>query len=130
MTRSITTLALALLICAPIAAAPATDAVDQLLNAYKAQGGSNFSAERGQALWQAERSGRRCTSCHTADPRAEGKHHQTRKPIAALAPSANPKRLTNLKTVRKWFKRNCKWTLGRECTAQEKGDFLIWISQQ
>ncbi|MFK5970948.1 MAG: DUF1924 domain-containing protein [Candidatus Marithrix sp.] len=29
--------------------------------------------------------------------------------------------------IRKWFKRNCKWTLGRECNAQEKGDILKFI---
>ncbi|MEA3244387.1 MAG: DUF1924 domain-containing protein, partial [Pseudomonadota bacterium] len=33
------------------------------------------------------------------------------------------------KKIEKWFKRNCKWTLGRECTAQEKADFLAYIDK-
>ncbi|TBR21868.1 MAG: DUF1924 domain-containing protein, partial [Candidatus Nitrosotenuis sp.] len=32
------------------------------------------------------------------------------------------------KFVEKWFKRNCKETLERECTPQEKGDFLAYLS--
>jgi len=30
----------------------------------------------------------------------------------------------------KWFLRNCKWTMGRTCTAQEKGDFLAYFQSQ
>jgi len=30
--------------------------------------------------------------------------------------------------VAKWFRRNCKTVLGRECTAQEKGDILTYLS--
>ena len=51
----------------------------------------------------------------------------TGKAIEPLAPSANPKRLTDPEHIEKWFLRNCKWTLGRECTPQEKGDFLVMI---
>ena len=43
-----------------------------------------------------------------------------------MAPSVNPKRFTDLKKVEKWFRRNCKWTWGRECNAQEKADILQW----
>ena len=57
-------------------------------------------------------------------------HPQTGKPIKPLAPSANPQRLTDLREINKWLLRNCKWTLGRECSAQEKGDFLTWLRQQ
>jgi len=42
-----------------------------------------------------------------------------------MSPSVNPDRLTDSKKVNKWFKRNCKWTLGRECTAQEKSNFFL-----
>ena len=34
---------------------------------------------------------------------------------------------TDPEHIEKWFTRNCKWTLGRECTPQEKGDFLLMI---
>lgn len=45
-----------------------------------------------------------------------------------MAPSANPERLTDVRKIEKWFKRNCKWTLGRECSAQEKTDLLLYIN--
>lgn len=112
-----------------------TDSVMQLLNQYRTEADvAEFSAERGQALWMTTVSidgdRRRCGSCHTNDLKAQGKHQKTTKPIAAMAPSVNPKRLQKTKTIRKWLKRNCKWTFGRECSAQEKGDLLTWISQQ
>jgi hypothetical protein len=43
-----------------------------------------------------------------------------------LAPSAQSDRFSDPEKVEKWFKRNCTW--GRECTAQEKGDFLAYLS--
>ena len=70
---------------------------------------------------------RRCSLCHSEDLRRTGKHAVTGKVIEPLAPSANPKRLTDPEHIEKWFTRNCKWTLGRECTPQEKGDFLLMI---
>jgi len=47
-----------------------------------------------------------------------------------MAPCVNPKRLTERRQAEKWFKRNCKWTLGRACTAQEKGDLLSFLRNQ
>ncbi len=107
--------------------------VDELLTEYRATGVETFSAKAGKALWSQEfinaKTGkiRQCTTCHTADLRNEGKHIRTGKIIKPLAPITNPERLTNLKKTRKWFKRNCKWTLGRECNAQEKGDLLLFM---
>ncbi|RDE19383.1 DUF1924 domain-containing protein [Motiliproteus coralliicola] len=98
-----------------------------LLDAYRNQGAEAFSAKRGEQLWLTQRDGRRCGSCHTDDPKAPGKHQKTGKAIKPLAPSVNAERLTSEKTIKKWLKRNCKWTLRRECTAQEKGDFLTWL---
>ncbi|HLG22896.1 MAG TPA: DUF1924 domain-containing protein, partial [Candidatus Manganitrophaceae bacterium] len=70
---------------------------------------------------------RSCASCHTADLRSAGKHAKTGKPIDPLAPSANPKRLADGDFIEKWFKRNCKWTLGRECGPAEKGSVLLFL---
>lgn len=56
-----------------------------------------------------------------------GKHSVTGKPIDPLAPAANPERFTNPAKVEKWFKRNCKDVLKRECTPQEKGDVLTYL---
>ena len=59
---------------------------------------------------------------------ATGKHVRTGKPIKPMSPTVNPERLTSSKDIEKWFLRNCKWTLGRECSPQEKADLLLYIS--
>ena len=86
-----------------------------------------FSKERGQTVWYREVDGRQCTSCHLDSVYAEGRHQKTGKVIEPMAPSVNPERLTDLKKMKKWFLRNCKWTFKRECTDQEKGDVLVWL---
>lgn len=122
---------LMILFCA--SAAAGADVVDERLAAYKAQGAGNFSAAAGQTLWNKSvrdaRTGesRSCATCHTANLRDGGKHAETGKAIEPMKPAANPRRLTDVKQVEKWFLRNCKWTYGRECTPQEKGDFLMFI---
>lgn len=68
-----------------------------------------------------------CTSCHSANPAAAGQHAATSKPILPLAPAANAERLTRPDKVEKWFKRNCKDVLGRECSAAEKGDVVAYL---
>lgn len=68
-----------------------------------------------------------CSSCHTDNPAAEGKHAETGKLIKPMAPAANPERFTDMKKVKKWFRRNCNDVLDRECTAQEKGDVLAYL---
>jgi len=90
-----------------------------------------FSAQHGEQLWNREFTvsvqPRSCATCHTSDPRLTGKHVRTRKLIKPMAPSVNPDRLTDQRKIEKWFKRNCKWTLGRVCTTQEKGDVLEYL---
>ena len=108
-------------------------AVDDLLKHYTELGAANFSAEAGEVFFDRAvidaKTGepRKCTLCHTTDLRRTGKHATTGKVIEPLAPSANPKRLTDARDIEKWLARNCKWTLGRECTPQEKGDVLVMI---
>jgi cytochrome c peroxidase len=70
-----------------------------------------------------------CSTCHTLDPRAKGKHIVTGKPIAALSPISNPERFTDAAKSDKWFKRNCTDVLGRECSAAEKADLLQYLLQ-
>lgn len=125
-------LAAALIIVPLIASA---SVVDQQQAAYRASGAGPFSAQTGGQLWQQEvnaRDGRArsCTTCHSADLRSTGKHAKTGKAIEPLSPAVNSERLASAKKIRKWFKRNCKWTWGRECTAQEKGDLLSFIVSQ
>jgi hypothetical protein len=115
-------------------AGAANDVVARLLKQYESQGGARFTAATAEALWTRDfrdaKTGeaRRCSTCHSEDLRRNGKHATTGKAIEPLAPSVNPKRLTDPEHIEKWFSRNCKWTFGRECTAQEKGDFLVMIA--
>jgi len=117
-------------------AASPDGAIDQLLEQYRAAGAGDFSAARGAAAWRQRVTPadggepRHCGACHGDDLRAPGRHLRTGKSIEPLAPSANPARLGELRQIEKWLLRNCKWTWGRECTAQEKGDFLQFLRTQ
>jgi hypothetical protein len=92
------------------------------------------AAARGKTLQTQKFSGGKpdtpsCTSCHGADPRAPGRS-PTGKVIEPMATSVTPARYTNPAKVEKWFKRNCNEVLGRECTPQEKGDWLAYMTSQ
>jgi cytochrome c peroxidase len=125
---------------APAVAATAAEgaAVRQaLLTALVAQakaadaGFTGFSAERGAALFGAQRATGKpdtpsCTTCHTADPRQPGRT-RAGKEIAPMAVSASPERFTDPDKVAKWFERNCNGVIGRLCSAVEQGDFLTFM---
>lgn len=108
----------------------------QILATYETEarnGDPNFKpgASRGEALFRLERNNTKgelvsCTTCHTQDPKAVGKTRAHKK-IKPLAPVANPERFTDPKKVAKWFRRNCKDVLERECTAAEKADFIVFL---
>lgn len=70
-----------------------------------------------------------CTACHTDDPTRPGRHAVTGKEIKPLAPAANPERFSDPAKVEKWFRRNCKEVLGRECSPGEKADFIAFVSE-
>jgi hypothetical protein len=111
-------------------------AVDDLLDRYRAEGSGNPSAGEGAALWErsftdAQTGQRRsCSTCHGSDLRRAGKQANTGKSIDPMAPSVNPRRLTDPDFIEKWLARNCKWTFGRPCTPKEKGDFLMFLRAQ
>ncbi len=97
-------------------------------------GFAGFSASRGENLFRTSFAGGKpdtpaCTVCHTPSPLKQG---ETRagKPIEPMALSASPDRYGDPKKVAKWFRRNCKSVLGRECTAPEKGDFITFMTGQ
>jgi len=110
--------------------------VSKLQSTYQAAGAGPFTAAAGQTFWNTKHNNARagkqrdCTACHTRNLNNIGKHVKTGKEIKPMAPSVNPDRLTDVKKVKKWFKRNCKWVLGRVCTPQEKGDVLQFLSEQ
>ncbi|MBL4606996.1 MAG: DUF1924 domain-containing protein [Pseudomonadales bacterium] len=113
----------------------AESAAKELQSLYATQGADAYSAKTGGSKWKREvasKNGdnRSCSTCHTADLRQSGKHIKTKKVIQPMAFSVNKDRYTKTKKIEKWLKRNCKWTWGRECTAQEKGDFLEYLLAQ
>ena len=60
----------------------------------------------------------------------QGGETRTAKPIDPMAVSKTPARYTDKAKVDKWFRRNCKGVIGRECTAQEKVDFISYMLTQ
>jgi hypothetical protein len=124
MNRSAATLlgTLALILVMPALAGPR----DGLLGRYPAG-----SAERGKVLHNQSFAGGKpdtpaCASCHGTDPFRPGRN-PTGKAIEPVALSATPTRYADVTKVEKWFKRNCNEVMGRECTAQEKGDWLAYM---
>ena len=99
-----------------------------LLQRYSADAGTGPDASRG-ARFFTERHGNdwSCSTCHGGRPVAAGKHATTGKAIAPLAPAFNAERFTDPARVEKWFRRNCRDVLGRECAAGEKADVLAFL---
>ena len=133
MSKTITVFALMLTAASVLAASPG-----EVLQTYTAQAKKDnpsfkeFSAANGDKFYHAaakHSSGKQisCAACHTDNPRNAGKHERTSKEILPLAPAANKARFTDAATVEKWFKRNCQDVLERECSAQEKGDFITYV---
>lgn len=68
-----------------------------------------------------------CSSCHTTNPGNVGKNIVTGKPIKPLSPTVNEKRFNNLDRVEAKFSEHCNDVVGRECTAQEKANFISYL---
>ena len=115
--------ALATLGSAALGATPA-----ELSSGYAAQSGAPAQPARGRQFFTTVHAREwSCSSCHGAEPTQGGRHAATGKPIAPLAPAANPNRFTDTAKAEKWFRRNCNDVLGRECSAAEKADVLAWL---
>lgn len=70
-----------------------------------------------------------CVACHTDNPAQPGRHAVTGKSIKPLAPVANAERFTDPARVEKWFRRNCKEVVGRECSPAEKADVVQYLAE-
>jgi hypothetical protein len=118
------------------AAAPsfATPASDTLLAKYRSEGAKAPDAAKAKQDWTREEmvEGEKmsCATCHGSDFSKAGKHHRTGKVIEPMSMKVNAERFTDVKKIEKWFKRNCKDAWGRECTVQEKADFLTFLLAQ
>jgi hypothetical protein len=126
-TSSLSAALLALLCAGTLHAAETTPAAQ--LQHWSAQAGAPGNAARGQTFFNGKHGGEwSCSSCHGAPPTTQGKHANTGKVIAPLAPAFNAKAFTDSAKVDKWFKRNCNDVLTRECSAAEKADVLAYLN--
>lgn len=127
LVRATALLALALAL-APAHAADTTAAAQ--MQRWSEASGKPASAERGRVFFTGRHGGEwSCASCHGNPPTTPARHASTGKTIAPLAPAFNPERFTDTAKADKWFRRNCKDVLSRECTAVEKADVLAWLLQ-
>lgn len=100
----------------------------QQLQRFSTESGIRPDATRGRLFFTSRHGGEwSCASCHGQTPVGNGKHASTGKALDPLAPAANPLAFTREARVDKWFRRNCKDVLGRECTAAEKADVMAWL---
>ena len=116
-------------------------AMQNYVNDLKAQAKNNnpsfvdFSAQRGEQIFTSKHIGKRgksisCSSCHSLNLRNKGKNIHTSKVIEPMSPSVNSKRLSNVKNVKKWLRRNFNDVYTRKGTPLEKGDVLYFINSK
>jgi cytochrome c553 len=99
-----------------------------LLAQYSAQAGSPAQPERGRVFFTSRHGAEwSCASCHGNPPTRDGRHASTGKTLSPMAPAANPQAFTQTAKVDKWFRRNCREVLDRECSAAEKADVLSYL---
>ncbi|OIQ75766.1 cytochrome c'' precursor [mine drainage metagenome] len=112
---------------------PLSAVANPILDSYRAAARQenpafkDFSAIAGRKLYTARRGDLMCASCHTDSPMLQGKNVNTNKVILPMAPSVNPKRLTDAAKVEQWFKSNCNNVFKRDCSAEEKGNFMAYL---
>lgn len=95
-------------------------------------GFKGFDGKRGEVIFTSKHVGKKgkeisCVSCHGNDLSKKGENFFTGKIIEPLSPTVNSERLSSLKSVKKWLKRNFNDVYNREGTAKEKGDVLAYI---
>lgn len=107
---------------------------ENIIAAFTAQGAGAPNPANGEKMFNTNYATGKpdtpgCTTCHGKDPRRGGET-RTGKPIDPMAVSITPDRYTDPEKVDKWFLRNCQGVIGRECTAQEKVDFISFMMTQ
>ncbi|MDQ1363028.1 MAG: hypothetical protein QG652_888 [Pseudomonadota bacterium] len=128
--------AICILLAAAIPGIALAETPQQILQSHVAEAarqtpGFSPSAQRGQEFFGkkfgASEKMPACSTCHTDNPAQAGRHIITKKNIKPLAPAANAERFTDVAKVEKWFRRNCKEVVDRECSAAEKADFIQYL---
>ncbi len=105
-----------------------------ILEELAGKAGQPFSAQRGAKLFAGRHKGGKpetpsCTSCHGKSPADTGRT-RAGKEIAPMALSISKERYSDARKVSKWFRRNCRSVLGRDCTPLEKGDFITFMESR
>lgn len=99
------------------------------LQRWSAEAGKPGNPSQGQVFFNSQHGAEwSCASCHGTPPTTSGEHASTGKSISPLAPAFNAKAFTDSAKVDKWFRRNCKDVLSRECTAVEKANVLAYLT--
>ncbi len=120
-------LALGVLVTGALAETPASF-LERFNAEARTAGEGPGNAARGQEFFnQTHGNEWKCAACHGAVPTGKGEHAVTHKVIEPMAPAFNPQRFTDAAKADKWFRRNCKDVLSRECTAREKADVMAWL---
>ena len=121
-------LCLALVLCGTASAYAGDTTPAAQLQRFETAAGRRASAEEGRVFFTSTHGSTwSCSSCHGKVPTKESIHASTDKVIKPLAPSANAGAFTDTVRVDKWFRRNCKDVLSRECTAAEKADVIAFL---
>lgn len=112
-----------------VSAAQAADTTPQAqLEKWAAAAGRAGDASKGDLVFNQKHGDVwSCASCHNSPPTSAGKHASTSKPIKPLAPAFNTEAFTDTAKIDKWFKRNCRDVMKRECTPEEKVDVLAYL---
>ncbi|EKD98694.1 MAG: hypothetical protein ACD_23C00307G0001 [uncultured bacterium] len=99
--------------------------------AKKVNKNATLSAEAGRAFYTkkvvVDGKDLSCSACHSDDPTKVGQHNETKKAIDPMAISVIPERFSDVKKVEKNFAKHCKDLYKKDCSAQDKGDFLTYL---
>lgn len=115
-----------LVVAGPVSAQATSPA--RMQQSYEAAAEAPGQAERGRTFFVSRHGAEwSCASCHGQLPTQAGRHVVTNKSMDPLAPAFNPKAFTDERRAEKWFRRNCKDVVQRECSASEKADVLAWL---
>lgn len=68
-----------------------------------------------------------CSSCHTDNPANMGENINTHKKIQPLSPVVNKTRFADLEKTEEKFTEHCNDIRGKDCTAQEKCDYIAYL---
>jgi cytochrome c peroxidase len=92
---------------------------------------STLSAEAGRAFYTKKvvvgNKDISCAACHTDNPANSGKHNESGNPIKPMAPSVNPQRFSSVNKSAAAFSKHCRDLYGKDCSAQDKGDFITYL---